>query len=72
VKAIINAPHYRVNVNTLAREPADTLVLNDIGRVSVKASQPLAYEPYGDNRAAGSFIVIDEASNNTVAAGLIA
>jgi sulfate adenylyltransferase subunit 1 len=72
VKAIINAPHYRVNVNTLAREPADTLVLNDIGRVSVKTSQPLAYEPYGENRAAGSFIVIDEATNDTVAAGLIA
>jgi sulfate adenylyltransferase subunit 1 len=72
VKAIINAPQYRVNVNTLAREQADTLALNDIGRVSIKTSQPLAYEPYGENRAAGSFIVIDEASNNTVAAGLIA
>ncbi|HWA11802.1 MAG TPA: GTP-binding protein [Burkholderiales bacterium] len=72
VKAILNAPRYRVNVNTLAREPADTLALNDIGRVTFKTSQPLAYEAYGDNRAAGSFIVIDEASNDTVAAGLIA
>jgi sulfate adenylyltransferase subunit 1 len=64
-------PKYRVDVNTLAREPADTLALNDIGRIAVKAAQPLAFEPYRYNRAAGSFIVIDEASNNTVAAGMI-
>jgi sulfate adenylyltransferase subunit 1 len=71
VKALINAPHYRVNVNSLAQEPADTLSLNDIGRVSIKTAQPLAFEPYRRNRTAGSFIVIDEATNNTVAAGLI-
>ncbi len=71
VKAFIDSPHHRVNVNTLAREPADTLRLNDIGRVTLKTAQALAYEAYRDNRAAGSFIVIDEASNNTVAAGLM-
>jgi sulfate adenylyltransferase subunit 1 len=71
VKALINAPRYRVNVNSLTQEPADTLALNDIGRVSIKAAQPLAFEPYRSNRTAGSFIVIDEATNNTVAAGLI-
>jgi sulfate adenylyltransferase subunit 1 len=71
VKALINAPSYRVNVNSLAQEPADTLGLNDIGRVSIKTAQPLAFEPYRKNRTAGSFIVIDEATNNTVAAGLI-
>ena len=71
VKAILDAPQYRINVNTLEKENADTFSLNDIGRVSLKTSQPLAVETYRDNRAAGSFIVIDEASNNTVAAGLI-
>jgi len=71
VKALINAPHHRVNVNTLAQEPSDTLALNDIGRVTIKVAQPLAYEPYRENRAAGSFILIDEATNNTVAAGLL-
>ena len=71
VKALINTPRYRVNVNTLRQEPADTLALNDIGRVSIKTAQPLAFEPYRGNRTAGSFIVIDEATNNTVAAGLI-
>ncbi|HKB81998.1 MAG TPA: GTP-binding protein [Burkholderiales bacterium] len=71
VKALLGSPQYRTNVNTLVQEPADTFVLNDIGRISVKTAQPIAFEPYRRNRAAGSFIVIDETSNNTVAAGLI-
>ena len=71
VKALFDSPRYKMNVNTLRNEPADTFALNDIGRISVKTAQPLAYESYRRNRAAGSFIVIDESSNNTVAAGLI-
>ncbi len=71
VKALFGSPQYRTNVNTLAQEPADTFALNDIGRISVKTAQPIAFEPYRRNRSAGSFIVIDETSNNTVAAGLI-
>jgi sulfate adenylyltransferase subunit 1 len=70
-KALLGAPLYRMNVNTLVQEPADTFMLNDIGRVAVKTAQAVAFEPYRRNRAAGSFIVIDEISNNTVAAGLI-
>ena len=71
VKALFGSPQYRTNVNTLAQEPADTFALNDIGRISVKTAQPITFEPYRRNRSAGSFIVIDETSNNTVAAGLI-
>ena len=71
VKALFDAPKYKTNVNSLEQEPADTFALNDIGRISVRTAQPLAFEPYRRNRAAGSFIVIDETSNNTVAAGLI-
>ena len=71
VKTLFGSPQYRVNVNTLDHEPADTFALNDIGRISVKTAQPVAFEPYRRNRSAGSFIVIDETSNNTVAAGLI-
>jgi sulfate adenylyltransferase subunit 1 len=71
VRALFDSPRFRVNVNTLDQEAADTLALNDIGRVSVKTAQPVAFEAYRRNRAAGSFIVIDEISNNTVAAGLI-
>jgi sulfate adenylyltransferase subunit 1 len=71
VTALLGSPQYRMNVNTLVQEPADTFALNDIGRISVKTAQPVAFEPYRRNRSAGSFIVIDETSNNTVAAGLI-
>jgi sulfate adenylyltransferase subunit 1 len=71
VKALFDSPKYKMDVNSMAPEPADTFALNDIGRISVKTAQPLAFEPYARNRAAGSFIVIDETSNNTVAAGLI-
>ncbi|HEX4984917.1 MAG TPA: GTP-binding protein [Burkholderiales bacterium] len=70
-RALFDSPKYRIDVNTLATVPADTLALNDIGRLAVKTAQPIAFEPYRDNRAAGSFIVIDEAGNNTVAAGMI-
>ena len=72
VKALIGAPDYRVNVNTLAHEAADTLQLNDIGRVTIKVAQPLTCMPYRQNRVAGSFIVIDETTHHTVAAGLVA
>ena len=71
VKALFDSPKYKMDVNSMAQEPADTFALNDIGRISVKTAQPLAFEPYRRNRAAGSFIVIDEISNNTVAAGLV-
>ena len=71
VRARLGEPVYRVDVNTLEREPADTLALNEIGRVPVQTSKPLAWRPYREHRVAGSFIVIDESSNNTVAAGLM-
>jgi len=71
VKARFGEPVYRVNVNTLEREPADSLALNEIGRVPVRVAEPLSWRPYREHRVAGSFIVIDEATYNTVAAGLI-
>jgi sulfate adenylyltransferase subunit 1 len=71
VKALVSGIAYRVDVNTLKREAADTLKMNDIGRVLFKVHQPLACDPYQRNHATGSFIVIDEGNNNTVAAGMI-
>ena len=71
VKGLLDSPQYKINVNSMEREPADTFALNEIGRISVKTAQPLAVQPYRFNRAAGSFIVIDESNNNTVAAGII-
>jgi sulfate adenylyltransferase subunit 1 len=71
--AIVEQVADRVDVHTLEREPAQggTLGLNDIGRVTMRSSVPLAIDSYRRNRRTGSFILIDEASNATVAAGMI-
>jgi sulfate adenylyltransferase subunit 1 (EFTu-like GTPase family) len=63
-----------VDVHTLERSagPPLELALNDIGRINLRTSSPIAFDPYAENRRTGSFILIDEASNETVAAGMIA
>jgi sulfate adenylyltransferase subunit 1 len=70
-RAIVQELEYRVDVNTLGHVPADRLGLNEIGRVRLKSSTPLMVDPYVRNRTTGSFILIDEASNDTVGAGMI-
>ncbi|RDI49913.1 adenylyl-sulfate kinase [Nocardia mexicana] len=63
---------YRLDVNTLHRvTDAESLALNDIARVSLSGRQPLMADAYRDNRRTGSFILVDEATNQTVAAGMI-
>jgi bifunctional enzyme CysN/CysC len=63
---------YRIRVDTLHRdESAATLELNDLARVHMELSTPLVFDSYRRNRVTGSLIVIDEASNETVAAGVI-
>ena len=62
---------YRVNVNTVKSEPAPTLELNQIGRVDVSLTQPIAFDRYERNKGTGSFIVIDRITNVTIAAGMI-
>ena len=71
VKSLFSKLDYRVDVNTLAQSATTSLNMNDIARVSIKVQQPLAFDSYAKNRGTGSFIVIDDASNNTVAAGMI-
>jgi sulfate adenylyltransferase large subunit len=61
----------RVEINTLEHEPAEQLTLNEIGRVRIRTGSPLMVDPYARNRTTGSFILIDEASNDTVAAGMV-
>ena len=62
----------RVDVHTLAPdESANELGLNDIGRVRLRTSKPMAFDPYARNRSTGSFILIDESTNDTVGAGMI-
>ncbi|MEQ8523450.1 sulfate adenylyltransferase subunit CysN [Gracilimonas sp.] len=62
---------YRMNVDSLTREDATKLGLNEIGRVKLKTSQPIFYDPYQVNQKTGSFIIIDPATNVTIGAGMI-
>jgi bifunctional enzyme CysN/CysC len=71
-RAVVRDLQYRLDINTLHRdESADRLGLNDIGRVSLRATTPLFTDAYRRNRGTGSFILIDEATHTTAAAGMI-
>ncbi|MBL8490562.1 MAG: sulfate adenylyltransferase [Rhodocyclaceae bacterium] len=70
-KAKLAAIDHRLNIETLRKEDATGLRMNDIARVSFRLAQPIVADPYDDNRGTGAFIVIDESSNNTVGAGMI-
>jgi sulfate adenylyltransferase subunit 1 len=62
---------HRINVNSLALEPATRLQMNEIGSVEFETHVPLFFDPYSSNRTTGSFILIDAATNATVGAGMI-
>ena len=62
---------HKVNVNTLEKMAAETLALNEIGICNLELDSPLAFAPYKENRALGSFIIIDRFTNNTIGLGLI-
>jgi bifunctional enzyme CysN/CysC len=72
VTASVELLEYRLDINTLHRdETADGLALNEIGRVRLRAQSPLMFDPYRRNRFTGSLILVDPATNNTVAAGMV-
>lgn len=72
VRCIIKDVKYKVNVNNLNRITEDTSVkLNDIAKISIKTTKPLFYDSYKKNRKTGSVILINEVTNETVAAGMI-
>ncbi|MEO7555098.1 MAG: sulfate adenylyltransferase subunit CysN [Acidimicrobiales bacterium] len=72
VKALVNDLEYRLDINSLHRDDAaDHLELNEIGRIQMRTQAPLFFDEYRRNRNTGSFILIDEATSNTVAAGMI-
>ncbi len=70
-RALVAAIEYRQDINELKRVAGGRLEMNDIGSVTFKLAQPLFVDPYRENRATGAFILIDEATNNTVGAGMI-
>ncbi|SNT19665.1 bifunctional enzyme CysN/CysC [Asanoa hainanensis] len=72
VRAVVRDLHYRLDVNSLHRdEEAGELKLNEIGRLKLRTTAPLLADEYRRNRTTGGFILIDESSNRTVAAGMI-
>ena len=71
IPGLIAALRYLVDINSLHREPAPTLALNEIGRCGITLSAPIAFDAYRRNRTTGGFIMIDRLTNATVAAGMI-
>jgi bifunctional enzyme CysN/CysC len=71
VPATIAELRYRMNVDTLRSEPADSLALNEIGRVRIETARALAVDAYATNRRTGAFILVDRLTNATVGAGMI-
>jgi sulfate adenylyltransferase large subunit len=71
VRAKLDAIEDRLDVTTLEREPASQLELNAIGRVRLRTGGEVMADPYGVSRATGAFILIDEATNDTVGAGMV-
>lgn len=67
----LEAVVHRVDVNTLEKQPAETLTMNEVGRCALALHRPIAYDPYASNRATGAFIVIDRQTNGTVGAGML-
>jgi sulfate adenylyltransferase subunit 1 (EFTu-like GTPase family) len=71
VRAIVDELEYKVDVNRLEHAEASELALNEIGRVKLRLSAPVMVDRYRRNRTIGSFILVDEATNDTVAAGML-
>ncbi len=70
VAGSVESLRYRVDVNTLAHESAETLALNEIGRAEIALTEPIVFDAYNDNRELGGLILIDRISNATVGAAM--
>jgi sulfate adenylyltransferase subunit 1 (EFTu-like GTPase family) len=72
VRAVVTEVLYKVNISTLEKSQ-DVLEfgLNDIGCIRIRTSAPIFFDAYSENRITGSFVLVDEQTNNTVAAGMI-
>ncbi|MFT4800473.1 MAG: sulfate adenylyltransferase subunit 1 [Flavobacteriaceae bacterium] len=69
--AMIKEVVYKIDINTLERVNDDTLNMNDISKVRIRTTKPLMIDSYRENRTTGSIILVDDATNETVAAGMI-
>lgn len=71
VSAVVRAPDYAIDVNTMAHGAVKTLTLNDIGVAEIATDRPIVFETYADSHDLGGFILIDKLTNATVAAGML-
>ncbi len=72
VRGVLKEIQYKLDINSLQRvENVDQLTMNEIARVKIRTAQPLAFDSYRKNRITGSIILVDEGTNETVAAGMI-
>jgi bifunctional enzyme CysN/CysC len=69
--AAITELKYRIDINSFAREAAKSLEMNEVGVCNISLQSPIVFDPFGENRATGSFILIDRRTNATVGAGMI-
>jgi bifunctional enzyme CysN/CysC len=71
VSGEVSTLRYRLDVNTLHREPTPVLAMNEIGRCTLRLNRRICFDPYARNRSTGGFIIIDRLTNRTVGAGMI-
>ncbi|EQA35468.1 sulfate adenylyltransferase, large subunit [Leptospira inadai serovar Lyme str. 10] len=71
VKAAVREISFRIETQTHEKLDASQLGLNEIGRIRIRTAKPIAFDEYSKNRGTGSFVLVDEGTNNTVGAGMI-
>ena len=71
VRAVVDEVRSKLDIATVVDQPATELGLNDIGTVRIRLAEPVAVDPYSVNRSTGAFLLVDEASGATVAAGMV-
>ncbi|TGK01546.1 sulfate adenylyltransferase [Leptospira langatensis] len=71
VKSAVREITFRIDIQTHQKLDSPQLALNEIGRIKIRTAKPIAFDPYSENRGTGSFVLVDEGTNNTVGAGMI-
>jgi sulfate adenylyltransferase subunit 1 len=71
IRAVVEEVRSKLDIDSVADLPATELGLNDIGTVRIRLAEPVAADPYSVNRSTGAFLLVEEASGATVAAGLV-
>ncbi|TGK37923.1 sulfate adenylyltransferase subunit 1 [Leptospira andrefontaineae] len=71
VKSAVKEISFRIDIQTHEKLESSQLALNEIGRIKIRTAKPVAFDPYSENRGTGSFVLVDEGTNNTVGAGMI-